>query len=394
MKQDWDYKTLRELCHKITDGSHNPPKGIETSSYLMISSQNVYDDKLDLSDVRYLSKEDFEIENKRTNISKGDVLLTIVGTVGRSCVIPQGIGSIALQRSVAVMAPKNNIFSRFLMYCLRGKRASLQSESHGIAQKGIYLRQLNNIVIPVPPIEEQKSICAELDALSLVIEKKKEQIKQLDTLAQSIFYDMFGDPITNDKVWEVIPLGDCFTYIKNGANIKQDKVQSGLPITRIETLSNGVFNRDRMGYAGISDTAKYQQYILNDKDLLMSHINSKTYIGRTVMYAKKGDEKVIHGMNLLRLVPVKDLESVYFCYLTKSDYFKRKIANIRKDAVNQSSFAISDLKKIDIPRPPLPLQQAFAEKVETIDRQKDLINQSIREMQTLFDSRMDYYFGD
>lgn len=104
--------------------------------------------------------------------------------------------------------------------------------------------------------------------------------------------------------WEMKTINDCFFYIKNGANIKQDKLADGLPITRIETLSQGVFNRDKLGYANIYDKEKYANYILEDKDLLMSHINSKQYIGRTVLYKKLENEVIIHGMNLLRLKAV------------------------------------------------------------------------------------------
>jgi type I restriction enzyme S subunit len=78
--------------------------------------------------------------------------------------------------------------------------------------------------------------------------------------------------------WTYKKLGECFPYIKNGANIKQIKDAKGYPITRIETLSGGVFNRDRMGYADIFDINKFQDYLIEDGDLLMSHINSKTYI--------------------------------------------------------------------------------------------------------------------
>ena len=96
-------------------------------------------------------------------------------------------------------------------------------------------------------------------------------------------------------------LGDCLTMIENGAVIKQKKEAGGIPITRIETLSNDVFNRDRLGYADIFDGAKYSHYILDDLDLVMSHINSRAFLGRTVIYRRQGDEKIIHGMNVLRL---------------------------------------------------------------------------------------------
>ena len=134
--------------------------------------------------------------------------------------------------------------------------------------------------------------------------------------------------------------------------------------------------------------------MLNDGDLLMSHINSKAYIGRTVMYKKEGEEQIIHGMNLLRLVVISDLLIATFAdYYFKTEYFKDEVAKIRKDAVNQSSMAIGDLRMITIFLPPLALQQQFASKIEAIEHQKELIKQSIKEVETLFNSRMDYYFN-
>ena len=105
--------------------------------------------------------------------------------------------------------------------------------------------------------------------------------------------------------WEYKKLGDCFPYIKNGANIKQIKGADGLPITRIETLSGGVFNRDRMGYAGIYNLDKYSDYVLEDGDLLLSHINSKTYIGRTVEYRAKNGETIISPASVFSIYSSK-----------------------------------------------------------------------------------------
>ena len=194
--------------------------------------------------------------------------------------------------------------------------------------------------------------------------------------------------------WEYKKLGDCFAYIKNGANIKQDKSNVGYPITRIETLSNGVFNRDKVGFAGITELGKYQQNILCDKDLLMSHINSKTYVGRTVVYDKLGDEKIIHGMNLLRLVPLDNLLSDFFQYHTQSLSFKAAIARIRKDAVNQSSFAIGDLVKIPIPLPPLPIQQKIVAELDKVSLIIDKKKQQLKELDKLAQAIFYDMFGD
>ncbi len=81
--------SLKDICRKIVDGSHNPPAGVSHSQYLMISSKNVGDDNISFDEPRYLSEPDFEVENRRTHIEPDDLLLTIVGTVGRIAIVPQ-----------------------------------------------------------------------------------------------------------------------------------------------------------------------------------------------------------------------------------------------------------------------------------------------------------------
>lgn len=170
--------------------------------------------------------------------------------------------------------------------------------------------------------------------------------------------------------WKTV--GECFPYIKNGANIKQDKTKRGIPITRIETLSGNRFNRDRMGYADIHDVKPYANWILQNGDILMSHINSLPYIGRAVEYKAKENETIIHGMNLLLLRACSTMIlPEYACLYFNTAVFKKQILRITKKAVNQASFSIKDLKAILIPLPPLEIQaeiaQQFAQLQTTID---------------------------
>ena len=163
-------------------------------------------------------------------------------------------------------------------------------------------------------------------------------------------------------------LGDCFLMIKNGAVIQQRKEARGIPITRIETLSNGKFNRDRLGYADIFDSQSYTDYILDDNDLLMSHINSREFLGRTVLYNKQGDENIIHGMNLLRIkTDPSILDPKYAYYLFQTTYFKKLIESIRKDAINQSSLAISDICGLEMEIPTIPVQRSVASALGVFD---------------------------
>ena len=364
MKQGWEIKKLGEVCDKLTDGSHNPPQGVLHSEYEMLSSQNVFNDKINHNAVRFLSYDDFIKEDKRTSVRDGDVLLTIVGTIGR-CAVFTGSKNITLQRSVAVVRPKENILSRFLMYCLIGKSALLNEGAHGIAQKGLYLRQLGNILVPVPPREEQERIVVELDCLSGVIEKKREQLRELDALAQSIFYTMFGDPITNEKGWEVKKWKDMLTIV-NGKNQKAvENLDGAYPIYG----SGGI-----MGYA--------------DKYLCPSD---------TVVIGRKGNiNKPIfvreHFWNVdtaFGLVPDKiNIQAHYLFFYCKIFDFEQL-----NKAVTIPSLTKSDLLEINTSCPPLALQQEFADKIEAIEKQKELIKQSITETEELFNSRMDYYFN-
>ena len=128
--------------------------------------------------------------------------------------------------------------------------------------------------------------------------------------------------------WEIKEFGECFIHIKNGANIKQERGAGGIPITRIETLSGGTFNRDRLGYANLDNADRYQSYIMESGDLLLSHINSKSYIGRTVVYIKEGNETIIHGMNLLRIkVNPRIITPFFTYYYSLTDKFKNQIAS-------------------------------------------------------------------
>jgi len=174
-------------------------------------------------------------------------------------------------------------------------------------------------------------------------------------------------------------LKDCFLLIKNGAVIQQRKGAVGYPITRIETLSNGRFNRDRMGYADIFDITPYKDYVLDDCDILISHINSREFLGRTVLYRKENDETIIHGMNVLRIKTNPELlDAQYANYLFQTSYFKKLIDSIRKDAINQSSIAISDICGLELDIPTMKEQRQIAAVLSTLD-DKIALNRAIND---------------
>ena len=187
-------KTLNELTNKITDGSHNPPTGIaENEGYMMLSSQNIINNSINYENVRFLKKEDFEKENLRTNLNRGDVLLTIVGTVGRTAIITDET-NITLQRSVAVLKPTKEINSIYLVGAINSDDVirQLNKGAKGVAQKGIYLNDIKKILIAVPPIELQNQfaeIVKQIDKQKFEIENS---LKEMQELYESLMEKYFG----------------------------------------------------------------------------------------------------------------------------------------------------------------------------------------------------------
>ena len=219
---------IKDICTSVTDGSHNPPQGIEKSEYMMLSSKNIFDDEITFDEPRFLSEKDFEREHKRTQIAVGDVLLTIVGTVGRTAVVDEDMPAFALQRSVAVLHPKNDVcLPRFLMYALRGKRTYIENRAKGVAQKGIYLKEVSDIDIYIPDISNQEIIINKLDKVNTIIKLRQEELLALDNLIKARFVEVFGDININDKNWECEFLGNLCTIVRGGSPRPIEKFLGG-----------------------------------------------------------------------------------------------------------------------------------------------------------------------
>ena len=190
-------------------------------------------------------------------------------------------------------------------------------------------------------------------------------------------------------------IADAFSLIRNGANIKQGLDDSGYPITRIETISNRTVDRDKMGYAGITDITKYSDYVLQDGDILMSHINSETHLGKVARYEKYEGETIIHGMNLLCLRPNKNLvDSRYAFYYLSSEAFLHQIPRITKKSVNQASFNVAALKELTFPISSMEVQQPVADILDKANELIALRKEQLAKLDELVKARFVEMFGD
>lgn len=378
MKQGWKYRKLSEVCVFRRGLTYSKDDEALLSSNMVLRSNNIDLDsmKLDLTEIKYL-KDDFNIPSEK-KLQGGSVLLCMSNGskqhVGKVAYIERDM-DYAFGGFMGLIVPLDSLFPKFVYYVCRSSlwRDFMRNIGKGIGITNLRFSELGNFSIPVPSIEEQEVICSELDKLSLVIEKKKEQLKELDNLAQSIFYDMFGDPFTNEKGWDVKTIKDSCKRLYAGGDVPKDRFckEKNTDYT-IPIFSNGTENNGLYGY---TDEPRETE-------------NCITIAGRgTIGYCVIRREPFFPIIRLIVAVPKDEINVVYLKGVI--DCLKLKGQGV---AIPQ--LTIPMIKDNIIPVPPLSLQQSFAEKIETIEHQKELINQSIQEVQTLFDSRMDYYFGD
>ena len=382
MKEGWEYKKLGEVATLVADGDWIESKDQSEQGIRLIQTGNIGNGFFKSKDDKphFISEETMSRLNC-TEIFQGDCLVSrLPDPVGRACLIPNIGCRMITAVDCSIIRFSNDYLPQFFVdYSQSAKyRNSVNNNTTGTTRKRISRKNLEKIPIPIPPLAEQERIVAELDLLSSIIDKKKAQLKELDQLAQSIFYDMFGDPITNEKGWEVKKLKEVSTLI-NGRAYKQN-----------ELLNEGKYKVLRVGNFFTNSNYYYSDLELEDNkycdngDLLFAWSAS---FGAFIWCG----EKVIYHYHIWKvLYDEKQLNKIFYCNLlnTMTNAFMNDVHGIGMVHLTKQG-----MEDYILPLPPLPLQQEFASKIEAIERQKSLIQQSIVETQTLFDSRMDYWFG-
>ena len=248
---------------------------------------------------------------------------------------------------------------------------------------------LLNMPLPVPSFSVQQSIVSELDKINELIRLKKEQLKDYDNLAQSIFYEMFGDPVVNEKGWEKKRLGEVCSEIKYG--------------TSKPACDNGKYKYLRMcnlsydGYLDLTDIKRIdvsdeeiEKCIVRYGDILFNRTNSQELIGKTCMFDQQ-EPMVIAGY-IIRVRLTKELMPQVFARMFNLASIKKLLRSMAKGAVNQANINSKELASIQIPIPSLDLQQHFVKRIELIEQQKAEIQSTIADLETLLASRMQYWF--
>lgn len=353
---------IKDICSGVTDGSHNPPQGLENSDYLMLSSKNVFDDKITFDSPRYLSQIDFKQESKRTRIKSGDVLLTIVGTVGRAAVVGENMPQFTLQRSVAVLHPNVEICdSRYLMYALQANRNHIESRAKGVAQKGIYLKEVADIELQIPLLSEQTHRVKVLDKIAFVIKFHQKQLQKLDELVKARFVEMFGDLKTNPKGWPILSFPE-FAEIDGNMTTDYERY-ADYPHIGIDSIEKGTGKLS--GYRTVREDGVISgKYIFTPKHIIYSKIRPNL---------NKVALPDFYGLCSADAYPVlpnyKNCNRIFLATAMRSEYFLEYILQF-SSRTNLPKVNRKEIAGFRMPLPPLSLQEQFATFVEQVDKSK------------------------
>lgn len=368
MREGWEYKTI-EKCTSIEYGTRVVQKRDGGTIYPVYGGGG----------------ETFRMDR----YNREDCLIIARFAMSPRCV-RYVAGKFFLNDSGLSVKSKEELEQAYLNYHLLFFNDVIYHLGKGAAQRNVDVKAFRQLVIAIPPKSTQLSIVSELDKLNELIRIKKEQLKDYDTLAQSIFYEMFGDPVENEKGWEVKELIETVIpecKISYGIVQPGEHVEDGVPIVRPVDMLQTFISKDGLKKTTKEISNSYNRTILTGKELLIC-VRGTTGVVSLVDESLKG-ANVTRG--IAPLLFSMDVERWFMYYQIKTPSVRGVISSLTR-GIALKQINMSDLRKIQVILPPLPLQHSFAQKIEQIEQQKAAIQKTITDLETLLAARMQYWF--
>ena len=391
MKQGWEYKKLGEVCTIERGGSPRPITDYITDSEDGINWIKIGDAQ---EGSKYITstKEKIRPEGLKKSrfVHKGDFILSNSMSFGRPYILKVDG---CIHDGWLVIHDENEVFIKDYLYYILSSPimyAKFSQLAVGGVVNNLNSSLVRKVTIPIPPKSTQLSIISELDKINELIRLKKEQLKDYDNLAQSIFYEMFGDPVENDKGWEVKKLGDYIKVIGGYAFCSKKFQESGIPVLRIGNINTGKFTLTNMVYWQKDERLSRYRILPGDLVISLTGTVGKSDYGNVCILGNDYEEYYLNQRNA-KLEVGENLDKFYLTYLLKQDIIKEKLTGISR-GVRQANIANRDIENLKFPLPPLPLQHLFAQRIEQIEHQKSEVKKSITDLETLLASRMQYWF--
>lgn len=293
------------------------------------------------------------------------VLLTSRATIGFTAInnIP-----VATNQGFASFICGPEIWPEFLAYWLEWSRDHLISLASGATFKEINKSTLRKLLVPLPPLDEQRRIVGLLDRAAEIRRRAYAARAKARAIIPALFLDMFGDPATNPKGWRPLSLGDALLLgPQNGLYRPSSDYGEGTRILRIDSFDSGRITDQRSLKRLRIDAASIEKFGLREGDIIVNRVNSPPQLGKSVLVPEL-EEPVVFESNMMRmrLNPALLTPAVVGAMLQLASVRQALIKNA-KHAINQSSINQGDVMGVGVFAPPLPLQTAFAEQANRLD---------------------------
>jgi len=368
----------------------------------MISAKDVQNNKITFDNPRFISEDEFEIENKRTQIEADDVLLTIVATIGRTAVVPKTFKPFTLQRSVAVITTLIN--PNFLCYFFQSIffQNQLTNSAKGTAQKGVYLKTLSELEVIVSPLAEQERIVAKIEELfselDTGIESLKTAAQQLKNYRQAVLQWAFEGKLTNENVnegelpsgWKWEKIGTVCKTIDGDRGKNYPKKNEFSDEGYCLFLSTKNVRDGRFVFEENIFITKEKDEILRGGKLKLNDvvITTRGTLGNVALYDEKIPYKHIRinsGMLILR-IQNRNLKNIYLMNFITSPVFTSQLKE-KQTGTAQPQIPANILREIEIPFGSIEEQQLIVEEIESrlsiCDKFEETINQSLVQAESL-----------
>ena len=376
MRKGWEYKKLGEVATYINGYAFKPDQWKESGTPI-VRIQN-----LNNANAPY-NYYDGEVPDK-VKIQNGDLLISWSASLG--AYIWNGGNAFLNQHIFKVAFDKTDIDKFFLKYAVTSKLAAMAEQVHGATMKHIVKKDFDNTQIPYPPKSTQLAIVSELDKINELIRLKKEQLKDFDNLAQSLFYEMFGDPVENEKGWEVKKLGEI-AKSAIGLTYKPENVTkelSGTIVLRSSNIQNSILDFNNIVRVNVPVK---EDKMVNDGDILMCSRNGSFRLVGKVALIKNLKKRMSYGAFM---TIIRSQYNPYLFEYFKTPAFRQYLITGKTTTVNQ--ITVKMLNNLTLPLPPLSHQHLFSQRIEQIEREKSEVQKSIQDLETLLASRMQYWF--
>lgn len=319
---------------------------------------------------------------KPTRLSvNDDLILCIRATIGD---LNWSDNQYCLGRGVAGLRPiPNKLDKNYLWHFLQSYKEELQKKGTGSTFKQISRSHIEEIEVPLPALEEQKRIAAILDKADEVRRKRQQAIELSEQLLRSVFLDMFGDPVTNPKGWQVEKLQDICLKITDGVHHKPIYTERGIPFISVKNITTGKLSFENCKFISQEDHFKYfkrcnPEYL----DILYTKVGA-TY-GRPALVTSQEEFSLYVSVALIK--PNKKLINPYFLKETLANPAIKHQADRAVKGIGVPDLHLIEIKSFLIAVPPMKVQNEFVKKAQKIINKIELLNNSLIQLNNLCSS--------